>query len=161
MTPRRAPPTAAPPPARRRRRAAPAGAGQVVDLVQARIVRALDQRQRYTYVQPRVLPVDNLPMDDLPVDELPAAGRAGAGRPGDRAPTRGWCIVSPNCSRSVDPAGGEIRIAWFQPDPQRPGHWQLHAFDHALQRWCSPARGLTLADALAQVVQDPDRRYWP
>lgn len=67
------------------RQPAPA-AGPVLDLMQARIARALRSRSRYRYVQPRVLP----------------AGR-------------GWQISSPNCSRNVRADGGEILIAWLQP----------------------------------------------
>ena len=63
-----------------------AAAGAVRSLDQLRIERALPQRERYKYVQPRVL-------------------REGAG----------WKIVSPNCSRSVDAEGGEIDIACFLP----------------------------------------------
>jgi len=138
VTPRRAPPTGGPPPTRRRRRAAPPAAGGVVDLAQARIVRALGDRQRYTYVQPRVV------------------ARASLAGPG-----AGWCIVSPNCSRNIDPAGGDIPIAWLEPDTAAAGHWHLHAFDHGPQQWQCQARGLPLADALACVMQDPERRYWP
>lgn len=141
MTPRRAPPNGTrggPPTSRRRRRAAPPAAGSVVDLVPARIVRALDGRQRYTYVQPRV---------------VAGAALRGAGS--------GWCIVSPNCSRNIDPAGGEIPIAWLEPDTATPGRWHLHAFDHGAQQWQCQARGLPLVDALAELQHDPQRRYWP
>jgi hypothetical protein len=72
--------------ARRRRPPAAPGAGNVLELDHARILRALARRQRYKYVQPRVL-------------------REGAG----------WKIVSPNCSRTVDSTGGEIDIAWLVP----------------------------------------------
>jgi len=71
----------------RRRPAAAASAANVFELDQLRILRALVQRRRYKYVQPRV-------------------EREGAG----------WKIVSPNCSRNVDNGGGEIDIAWFVPD---------------------------------------------
>ena len=138
MTPRRAPPSGGPP-TRRRRRAAAAAPGGVVQLLQARIVRALDARQRYTYVQPRVVAAAEVP------------GTAGTG----------WCITSPNCSRNIDPAGGQIPIAWFEPDAGRPGRWRLHAFDHGLQHWACQADGLALDQALDQVLLDPERRYWP
>jgi hypothetical protein len=45
----------------------------------------------------------------------------------------GWKIVSPNCSRSVDSNGGDIAIAWLQP--QGDGRWRLHARDHVNQAW--------------------------
>jgi len=111
----------------RSRRAAPAG--PVVDLTRARIERALRQRSRYRYVQPRVEP-------------------EGAG----------WRIVSPNCSRKVDPAGGDIAIAWLVPGP--PGQWRLHAHDDARGGWMLRASSLTLAQALDRVCADPAREYW-
>ncbi|OIQ67443.1 hypothetical protein GALL_509800 [mine drainage metagenome] len=61
--------------------------GAVLDFAQARIRRALAQRSRYRYVQPR----------------LEAEGQ-------------GWKIVSPNCSRNIDKQGGDIDIAWLTPD---------------------------------------------
>jgi hypothetical protein len=105
------------------------GRGPLVDLAQARIERALRRRTRYRYVQPRVE------------------------REGD-----GWKIVSPNCSRNIDAAGGEIDIAWFVPDPDH--GWQLHARDHAAGAWVPMARGLSLEAALALVCADPQREYW-
>lgn len=85
-----------PRPPRRRRggtargRAPGAGAttalNAVVDLMAARIERALAMRTRYRYVTPRVQ-------------------REGAG----------WAVFSPNCSRNVRPDGGEIAIAWLLP----------------------------------------------
>jgi hypothetical protein len=111
-------------------RGAPATvAGQVVVLDLARIERALRRRGRYKYVHPRVVP------------EGP-----------------GWKVVSPNCSRSVDPAGGEIDIAWFVPGPE--GRWQLFARDHARGRWLLEASELTLDAALARVCADPKREFW-
>jgi hypothetical protein len=103
---------------------------KVVGLVPARIERALVHRARYHYVQPRV-------------------EREG----------RGWKIVSPNCSRQVDPQGGEIAIAWFEP--LRDGRWALYRRDHARAAWCREAAGLGLDDALARVCNDPLGRFWP
>ena len=115
---------------RRDRHLPPAGAGQVVDLSPARIQRALAARRRYKYVQPRVE------------------------REGE-----GWRIVSPNCSRNIDPQGGEIAIAWLQPDAG--GLWQLHSRDHVKQAWRLEVPGLTLADALVLLCDDPLGVYWP
>lgn len=70
----------------RRRPPAVASVANVFDLDHARMLRALAQRQRYKYVQPRI-------------------EREGAG----------WKIVSPNCSRTIDAGGGEIDIAWLVP----------------------------------------------
>ena len=115
--------------ARRRRPPAAQCAGNVVELDPARILRALARRQRYKYVQPRV-------------------EREG----------RGWKIVSPNCSRNIDSAGGEIAIAWLVPDDA--GGWQLHARDHRQGCWVLKTSGVTLADALSRICADPGREYW-
>jgi len=61
--------------------------GQVHDLMQHRLERALRQRVRYRYVQPSVL------------------------REGES-----FRIQSPCCSRNVDPDGGLIDIALLVPD---------------------------------------------
>ncbi len=111
----------------------------VLALDAARVERALAQRTRYRYVQPRV-------------------ARQGAG----------WRVFSPNCSRSVDPAGGEIPIAWLEPmavgaeggAPARQ-RWRLHAHNHGLGQWVTIAEGLTLEDALARLCQDPLGLFWP
>lgn len=68
-------------------RGADDASGAVLDLAQARIQRALAQRSRYRYVQPRLVPEG-----------------------------QGWKIVSPNCSRNIDKWGGDIDIAWLTPD---------------------------------------------
>ena len=112
----------------RRRTAATARA--VVDLVAARIERALAQRARYRYVRPRV-------------------AREG----------QGWAVHSPNCSRNIDPAGGEIAIAWLLPSNEGP--WLLHARDHAHGCWRLQAAGLSLDAALQQLCSDPQRIFWP
>lgn len=96
----------------------------------ARIARALAGRARYRYVRPRV-------------------ERFGAG----------WRIASPNCSRNVDGAGGDIDIAWFEPTPA--GHWIVHGRDHGAAAWVAHAVMFTLAAALDFVCNDPDRRFWP
>jgi hypothetical protein len=89
----------------------------------------LRRRERYKYVRPRV-------------------EREGSG----------WKIVSPNCSRNVDPDGGEIDIAWLVPDNE--GRWLLHARDHERGCWVLKATGVTLEQALEQVRADPLREYW-
>jgi hypothetical protein len=96
---------------------------------------ALEARSRYKYVSPRVLP------EGL-----------------------GWKVVSPNCSRNVDPEGGEIDIAWLvptqQPDSGVPGAWLLHARDHAQGCWLLKLRAASLADALDRLVTDEHREFW-
>jgi hypothetical protein len=103
---------------------------QVADLVRNRIEAALAGRVRYRYVVPRV-----------------------------EAEGDGWKIVSPNCSRSVDRAGGEISIAWLQPAGL--GRWRLHAFDHRHGGWQPRADALALDAALAHLCADPLAEYWP
>lgn len=108
----------------------PAAPGRVVELDRLRIERAIGRRHRYRYVRPRI-------------------EREGAG----------WKIVSANCSRHIDPAGGEIDIAWLVPAPD--GHWLLHARDHAGRSWRVEATCPTLADALRLVCLDAQRVFWP
>jgi len=101
----------------------------VLDADLQRIVQALAGRSRYRYVQPLVQ-------------------REGAG----------WKIVSPNCSRQIDPEGGLIDIAWLCPSG---GRWQVHARRHQPAQWERVAQGLSLDEALAQVCLDPVGRFWP
>jgi hypothetical protein len=108
--------------------------GTVAALDVRRVERALARRTRYRYVQPRV--------------------QAQAGAPG-------WVIVSPNCSRNVDPDGGVIDIAWFEPARGKPATWRLHRRDQAGARWMLVAEGLTLAQAAEQVCSDPLGVWWP
>ena len=107
---------------------------EVADLVQLSITRALGRRVRYKYVHPRV---EALTLEGQP----------------------GWKIVSPNCSRHIDPAGGPIDIAWLVQDGQR--RWAVHARDHLRGDWRAMADGLSLEAALACVCADPLRVYWP
>lgn len=96
-----------------------------------RIRRALADRRRYRYVEPRV------------------TGTAG-----------GYRIESPCCSRNVDPAGGVIDIARLEYGP-RHRQWLLHYRDHRQQRWAMHGAFASLAAALAVLNEDPDRRFWP
>lgn len=109
--------------------AVPAATADVHDMVALRITRALHARSRYRYVRPQV-----------------------------RREGGGWMIESPNCSRQVDPAGGLIAIAWFEPQGSR---WALHARQHRVQQWQLMGQGLTLEQALHQVNEDPLGRFWP
>jgi hypothetical protein len=111
----------------------PPATGGVVALAPVRIARALKQRERYRYVQPRVERLD------------------------DGADT-GWKVVSPNCSRQVDAGGGEIDIAWFVQGADR--SWRLHARDHGNGHWRLVASGLTMDEAITRVCLDPLREYW-
>lgn len=113
----------------RRRESAVPSATNVFALAPARIQRAIQARQRYKYVHPRVV-----------------------------RESLGWKIVSPNCSRNIDPSGGEIDIAWFVPVNE--GAWLLHARDHEQACWVLKSSGLTLTEALAIVCEDARREYW-
>lgn len=104
---------------------------RVFDLDHRRIEQALSGRSRYKYVHPRVVSV---------------------------AEGEGWQVYSPNCSRNVDPAGGEIAIAWFEPEGA--GRWRLLARDHAGACWALHTEGVTLPQALALVCEDPAREFW-
>lgn len=105
------------------------GTAPVLALDRARIARALGRRERYRYVRPRV-------------------EREG----------RGWKVVSPNCSRSVDPAGGDIDIAWLVRASN--GQWLLHARDHHAGCWVLKAASLRMDDALQRLCSDPHREFW-
>ncbi len=110
--------------------AGPAVIRPVGDLVAARITRAIEHRARYRYVRPHVV------------------------REGD-----GWKIVSPNCSRNVDPTGGEIDIAWFVP--LSGGRWRVHTRDHAAGEWRVQGEPGSFDEALSAVCADPSRVFWP
>ena len=109
--------------------AAPAG-NCVVELDGARIRRAIRNRIRYRYVQPRVQ-------------------REGLG----------WLVTSPNCSRNIDPEGGEIPVAWLVPASQ--GYWLLHKRDHAQDCWVLKSADVTLVQALKELCEDAQREFWP
>lgn len=100
------------------------------DWVRARIERGLRRRMRYRWVKPRV-----------------------------EAEGSGWKVVSPNCSRRVDPQGGEIDIAWLLPAEQ--GQWLLHVREHVNGPWRLEDRAAGLDAALQRLCRDPLGRYWP
>lgn len=110
------------------RSVAPARA-RVANLVQTRIERALGGRARYRYVKPQVV-----------------------------AEGQGWKIISPCCSRRVDPAGGVIDIAWIEP--LEDGYWRLHARDHARARWQPVLEWSRLEPLLDHLRVDPGREFW-
>lgn len=104
-------------------------AGNVQPFFVWQLTKALGLRQRYKYVQPRIL-------------------REGAG----------WKVVSPNCSRNIDRAGGEIDIALLLPALDGP-RWQLHCRDHARQAWVLCLEGSQQA-VLDRLVEDEHREFW-
>lgn len=97
-------------------------------LLQRRIERALRGRTRYRYVQPQVLNEE-----------------------------QGWRIVSPCCSRRIDPDGGLIEIAWLQR--LGPSDWRLHAREHEAARWRGVLDG-RLDELLAHLAADPLHEFW-
>lgn len=105
----------------------PSGA-RLLNLDARRIERALAQRSRYKYVQPRV-------------------ERAGLG----------WQVLSPNCSRNIDPQGGEIAIAWLVPAAD--ASWCLYSRHHAQDCWQLRQQG-PLPALLQRLGSDPDREFW-
>ena len=113
---------------KRRRPAGAATAGNVLPLDARRIEKAVEQRERYKYVTPRVV-------------------REGLG----------WKVISPNCSRNVDPQGGEIDIAWLVADATN--EWHLYSRDHALDCWQLRGQG-ALPALLQQLAADPQREFW-
>ena len=120
---------------------APSG-GWVLDFMQHRLERALRQRLRYRYVQPRVL------------------------REGDA-----FRIESPCCSRNVDAGGGVIDIALLAPPAPRlsgsqPGGrmvqgWRLFARDHATATWVPQGENERIDELMDVLCVDAQRIFWP
>ncbi|MGA8172655.1 MAG: hypothetical protein WB816_17730 [Methylocystis sp.] len=95
-----------------------------------RIQRALKQRRRYRYVTPLLLKTAN-----------------------------GYRIQSPCCSRNVDPDGGLIDIALLLFDDSN-GNWRLLRKDHAAGAWELDSVFPRLAELLAYLGEDAERRFW-
>ncbi len=95
-----------------------------------RVVRALETRQRYRYVEPSVLPTED-----------------------------GYLIRSACCSRNIDPDGGVIDIALLRWDKDSPG-WCLYRRDHAAQGWITDSRFARLPELFERLNADPDRIFW-
>ncbi len=96
-----------------------------------RIVLALDRRERYRYVTPRVV-----------ADEE----------------EHGYRIESPCCSRNVEPAGGIIDIALLK---HLKPHWLLYRKDHDYSTWVLHSVTGTLQEALQILLPDAERVFWP
>jgi hypothetical protein len=107
---------------------APAALVSADELAYRRVLRALRRRRRYRYVQPQV-----------------------------RREDTGYVVLSPCCSRNVDPAGGVIPIAWIE---RMPDGWRLNRRDHATGHWVSAAEG-ALPRVLDLLSTDPERVFWP
>ncbi|TCT07871.1 hypothetical protein [Aquabacter spiritensis] len=100
------------------------------DLDRKRIERSLMARKRYRYVAPSVVPM-----------------------PG------GYQIVSPCCSRNIDPAGGTIDVARLLHDAGS-GLWQLFRKDHGRGAWDLDSTHARLATMLDRLNADPERAFW-
>lgn len=96
-----------------------------------RIERSLRQRKRYRYVTPKVFPYAN-----------------------------GYQIVSPCCSRNIDPQGGPIDIAWIE-FLEEFGDWRLWSKDHQRDCWIEYGCYPKLASVLALLNEDSKREFWP
>jgi selenocysteine lyase/cysteine desulfurase len=106
-----------------------AGTTQATELDRRRIVRALELRGRYRYVTPSVLVEPD-----------------------------GFRIVSPCCSRNIDPEGGTIDIARIEHDAEL-ALWRLYSKNHATLEWLPQAEG-RLHEMLDLLKEDPDRVFW-
>ena len=95
-----------------------------------RIMKRLAQRQRYRYVTPRVVFVEN-----------------------------GYQIVSPCCSRNVDAQGGEIDIARLEFDADRL-MWLLFRKNHRTLQWELSIRTEHLEGVLSVLNDDTKREFW-
>lgn len=95
-----------------------------------RILRQLQGRRRYRYVEPAVAPALN-----------------------------GYRIEAPCCSRTVDPDGGVIDIALMIHDPASAG-WQLYRKDHATGEWTLHGIYPRLVEILVELAEDAERLFW-
>lgn len=95
-----------------------------------RIARALARRKLYRYVHPQV-----------------------------QAIAGGYVVVSPCCSRKVDPDGGLIDIA--RMECLRNGQWLMYAKDHDVNDWVACGRFRRLLDVIHFLNEDTERIFWP
>jgi len=95
-----------------------------------RITRALESRQRYRYVTPRILGVEN-----------------------------GYRIEAPCCSRTIDPDGGLIDVALILYEGAR-REWRLFRRDHERKSWELHSCYSSLRYLLEWLNADPEREFW-
>ena len=95
-----------------------------------RIERALENRKRYKYVEPRIVAAEG-----------------------------GYRIESPCCSRNIDPEGGVINVALLTFAPETKC-WTLHRHDHASGVWQEDRTFDHLPDLLDHLNADPERKFW-
>lgn len=95
-----------------------------------RIRRSLEKRVRYRYVTPSV--------------EIESGG---------------YRVVSPCCSRNVDPGGGTIDIARFEFSDDT-GVWTMFRRDHGAGAWRYHSSARRLDVLLQTLGEDPLREFW-
>ena len=95
-----------------------------------RIERGLALRKRYRYVSPSVRVVES-----------------------------GYLIVSPCCSRNVDPDGGLVDVALVTRAPGE-GRWCLYRKEHSTHDWQLHSCHDRLTELLHQLNDDPRRLFW-
>ena len=95
-----------------------------------RIERGLALRKRYRYVRPSVRVVES-----------------------------GYLIVSPCCSRNVDPDGGLVDVALVTHAPGV-APWCLYRKEHSTHDWQLHSRHDRLTELLDQLNDDPRRSFW-
>lgn len=95
-----------------------------------RIASTLQKRARYRYVPVSVLPEKN-----------------------------GYRVVSPCCSRTIDPDGGDIDIALIEFD-EPTNVWKLFSKNHVNGVWYLHLRAETLCQLLERLNEDPARQFW-
>ena len=100
------------------------------ELDRKRIERALESRQRYRYVSPKVSCV-----------------------------TGGYHIESPCCSRNIDADGGVIDVALLHHDAAS-ATWQLFRKDHRTGAWELHGVHQRLGSVTDVLNADPERVFW-
>ena len=100
------------------------------DVDKKRIEKALQARKRYRYVTPRVEPAE-----------------------------RGYRIVSPCCSRNVDPTGGVVDVARIE-FVEASQYWFLYRKNHEEGLWMLHGEFSSLSRLLETLNEDPQRVFW-
>lgn len=95
-----------------------------------RIEKALQARKRYRYVIPQVQPAE-----------------------------RGYRIISPCCSRNVDPTGGVVDVARIE-FVEASGYWFLYRKNHEEGLWMLHGEFSSLSRLLETLNEDAQRVFW-
>ena len=95
-----------------------------------RIEKALEKRTRYKYVRASVY-----------------------------ARADGYCVESPNCSRTIDPEGGLIDVAMLTFEGVE-GPWRLFNKNHEQGVWHVYGVFHRLHELLDVLISDPHREFW-